>query len=73
MEASEYERKFDEEPPEPIDGAITMGTTPEPDFDSSPDVAVDGSVNRSDAEYRKSQDQQRANTGWIAKIRNWLN
>lgn len=44
MNASEYERKYDEEAPEPVDDAITMGTIPEPNFDSSSDVAVDGSI-----------------------------
>lgn len=71
MQPDDYERRYDEEAPEPVDDAITMGTTPEPDFESSPDVAVDGSIDTHDArEADSSQNQDKG--GLLTRLRNWL-
>jgi hypothetical protein len=71
MRADQYERKYDEKPPEPVDNAITMGTTPKPDFESSPDVAVDGSIDTADEKERNTGQEQRE-SGLLARLRNWL-
>lgn len=70
MHANEYERKYDEEPPEPVNDAITMGTTPDPDFESAPDVAVDGSISRD--EPGENHDDQSQSEGVLTRLRNWL-
>lgn len=70
MHAREYERKYDEEPPEPVDDAITMGTTPDPNFESSPDVAVDGSINRDRPD--ETPDAQASSKGILTRLRDWI-
>jgi len=72
MHADEYERKYDEEPPAPVDDAITMGTTPEPDFDSSPDVAVDGSVDRDNGSREDDTEHQGGRRSLFDRLRDTL-
>lgn len=72
MQPSEYERQYAEEPPEPVDDAITMGTTPEPDFESSPDVATDGSIDTDNSNQREQSSQQSGSGGLLARLRDWL-
>lgn len=69
MRANEYQRKYDEQPPEPVDNTITLGTTPDASFDSSPDVAVDGSI---DTGKGTEPDTNQQNTGLLSRLRNWL-
>ena len=71
MQADQYERKYDEEPPEPVNDAITMGTAPEPDFESSPDVAVDGSIDTAE-EKEPDSSQKQEGSGLLVRLRNWL-
>jgi hypothetical protein len=71
MRAGEYERKYDEEPPEPVDDTITMGTTPDPDFESSPDVTVDGSVDRGEGHESDAEGESEP-SGLISRLRNLL-
>jgi len=48
------------------DRTQTYGTTPEPDFESGPDVAVDGSVDASE------QPRENPPTEQVSQIRQWL-
>jgi len=48
------------------DRSQTYGTTPEPEYDSSPDVAVDGSVDAPEEPGEEPPAQQKS------RIRNWL-
>ena len=41
----------------------TVGTTPDSDFDSSPDVAIDGSIKQNDTQSKSSIDEQSDSTG----------
>jgi len=69
MPPEEYERRYDEDRPESVE-PITFGTTPDPDFDSSPDVAADGSIKRPRGDdQKKSGDTP---SGLLARIWNWL-
>lgn len=71
MDAEEYEREYDKEPPDPMEDLSTMGTTPDPAFDSSPDVAVDGSVDRGkNGGYNDSQ--KKGSKGLFQRLRGWL-
>lgn len=54
MLTSEYERKYDTEVPDAIEDMETVGTRPDPEFDSSPDVSVDGSIQRDHDEKQES-------------------
>jgi len=72
MQPSEYERQYDEDAPEPVDNAITMGTTPDPNFESSPDVAIDGSINTDDSNEKEQNSQQDGSGGLLARLREWL-
>ena len=71
MQPTEYERQYGEEPPEAVDDAITMGTTPEPDFESSPDVAVDGSIDTGNDQEANSN-QQQGDSSLLGRLWNWL-
>jgi len=52
------------------DHAQTYGTTPEPDFDSGPDVAVDGSVDASEQPQESPSVQKGSQFGnWLRRIR----
>jgi hypothetical protein len=58
MLTSEYERKYETELPDAMDDMGTVGTRPDPEFDSSPDVSVDGSIQRDHDEGRDSDNNE---------------
>lgn len=74
MDAEEYEGTYDATPPQPVseDETIVMGTTPEPDFESSPDVAIDGSIKTEEQEADADSGRESFDYGLLGKIRRFL-
>lgn len=69
MHPEEYERKYDKELPKAMDDVTTVGTTPDVAFESSPDVAVDGSIERGDD---RADEDENDRGGLLGRLREWL-
>lgn len=71
MSANELEQRTSGvNAPDPIEVDRTAGTTPKPDFDSSPDVAVDGSIKRSEDDTEPATTT--GQSGLVARVVSWI-